>query len=136
VSKELLALADRVENLDGPSREVDVLIGAIFGLCPHKTTTYERCQGDSGYTCDECGADSWGNRSKSGQRLDDKIPAYTASLDAAMQLVPAGVEWQVNKEATGGFAQCVGFEGESWCDTPALALCTAALRARAALEEA
>ena len=30
----------------------------------------------------------WGNRSKSGQRLDDKIPAYTASLDAAMALVP------------------------------------------------
>jgi hypothetical protein len=86
MTPELEALASKVKALAGPDREVDCLIGALFGLCPHKSLTYERCQGDSGHTCDACGADSWGNRNKAGQGLSDYMPRYTASLDAAMTL--------------------------------------------------
>lgn len=86
MTPELEALASTIEALTGPDHEVDCTIGALFGLCPHKSLTYERCQGDSGHTCDACGADSWGNRNKAGQGLSDYMPRYTASLDAAMSL--------------------------------------------------
>lgn len=58
---DLLALADRVEKLTGPDREVDHEIHAKV-VAPH---------------------------------LYDHImwPAYTASLDAAMTLVPEGIYW-------------------------------------------
>ena len=136
--ERLEALAARCEAATGPDRELDAEIGALFGLCPHKKTTYERCQGDSGYTCDACGADSWGNRSKTGQGLRDPMPAYTASLDAAMTLVPEG--WGVTIDIRA--ADRTRCEAHFWFDgdgvkpiravaaMPALALTAAALLAQ------
>lgn len=68
-------------------------------------------------------------------------PALTGSIDAAMTLVPEECEWRLDSHynLAGVFAYpvdpesgpyCVEYAGES--STPALALCAAALRARAA----
>ena len=65
-------------------------------------------------------------------------PHYTASIDAALWLVPKGVGWGVKKQQNGEFAWCdgdiaragnVAVRGGA---TPAIALCIAALKARAA----
>lgn len=81
-------IIDRLEKADGSNREVDALIyHDILGMCRHKNTTYSAYQDDTGFDCDDCGADSWGNKGKFGQELYDKPPAYTASLDAAIALV-------------------------------------------------
>lgn len=57
------------------------------------------------------------------------VPRYTASLDAAMSLVPEGWVWRVGKT---GWAHLIG-DREVWTDaaTPALALCAASLGALA-----
>jgi hypothetical protein len=64
-------------------------------------------------------------------------PPYTASIDAALTLVPATCGWGV---PFGPFAQHDGAQwwqaevgaAEAMAATPAIALCIAALRARAA----
>jgi len=63
------------------------------------------------------------------------IKPYTASLDAAMMLVPEGWSWTV--DAVGRASCFAPNEPKPWprtgglATTPALALCAAALRARA-----
>jgi hypothetical protein len=61
---------------------------------------------------------------------------YTESLDAAVSLVPKDYDWIVCR-ANGGLTlhACVGDTNEYFSSTPALALCAAALRARAALSQ-
>lgn len=69
---------------------------------------------------------------------------YTGSLDAALTLVPDRYRWSVKGDGTGtlpfSYTAKVGERGNepSWndhysfpCATPALALCAAALRAKA-----
>lgn len=60
---------------------------------------------------------------------------YTASLDAAMTLVPEGAAYRLYSwpKQTEGDRACVLVEGgqETWAATPALALCAASLRSRA-----
>ncbi len=66
----------------------------------------------------------------------DMIPRYTTSLDAAVTLVPEKYWWSVRNGgcyATVGPSNWHDLEGEA--KTPALALCAAALKARAAMEE-
>jgi|ERR1700761_4058 len=68
---------------------------------------------------------------------DFDLPRYTASLDAALTLVPEGYDYII-EHTNGGLTICarVGHndpDKNSWGETPALALCAAALRARAAL---
>lgn len=63
-----------------------------------------------------------------------KAPRYTASLDAALALVPDGVSWQVTARVKedGDFFADVDIQHECRsAATPALALCIAALRAMA-----
>lgn len=73
------------------------------------------------------------------------VPAYTASLDAAMTLVPGGWDWSTGTGrqrgwATLGLPSASPFgssDDEVCCDdaaTPALALCAASLRAHASGE--
>ena len=62
---------------------------------------------------------------------DDKLLNYTASLDAALMLVPEGMMWDVESRN----AAFVGFASAPVRQfvigsTPAIALCIAALRAR------
>lgn len=62
-------------------------------------------------------------------------PNWLTSLDAAMTLVPEGFGWRVEHVGNGRSSAIVGGSIPSPCldcATPALALCAAALRARAA----
>lgn len=66
-----------------------------------------------------------------------RLPSYTASLDAAMTLVPEGCDVTLDVEKGRGGAivfDDLGVEGigRSSAATPALALCAASLRARSA----
>ena len=96
VMRELLA---RVVAAKGPDRDLNVALAIEFtDWCRHEHTTRSGWQDDTGFTCDACGADSWGNKSASGQRLHDGCPAYTGSIDAAMTLmerVLPGATWAV-----------------------------------------
>jgi hypothetical protein len=109
---ELLALAERVEALDGPDRDVDAAVAKIIG---HALLTW-RIDG----------------------KRDTTARAFTASLDAAMSLVPEGWGFVVGVR-NGPFADC--FDPQLYpnqeCEaaTPALALTAAALRALAEQEQ-
>lgn len=68
------------------------------------------------------------------------FPAYTASLDAAMSLVPEGYSWRVSAAQLGAVGTVIHPECEDLDDpytsftaggaTPAIALCAAALKSR------
>ena len=73
---------------------------------------------------------------------DDEIPQYTASLDAAMTLVPEGCELRIEQRASKGMrpayasiwwpgARDIDFHGNGHGQTLATALCAAALRVKA-----
>jgi hypothetical protein len=126
----LLQLAERCEKAVGPNRELDVHIALEVG-------TAELADG---YTPEQVFG--------IGCHAYDGL-AYTASLDAAMQLVPEGWQGEGLYWWSGCPAGCVlvqthfadgqwvretGFLGRVKADaaTSALALCAAALRARAA----
>lgn len=101
---KLLELAERCEKASGPDRELDAQIAAAFHL---KQLTYQ--------------SPEW-----------IKDPEFTASLDAAMTLVPEGWEWAL--ENTGGdtfgpFVAKFGQLRDIEAKTLPLAICAAALRA-------
>jgi hypothetical protein len=121
---ELIALAGRVEALTGPDRGVDTWIENHLGLARFEPAHPFRshCDGDT--------------------RKEPK--PYTASLDAAMSLVPEGYEFTVSMHIGGTGAASIfrrneDNERETCCRlcvaaTPALALTAAALRAIAETE--
>ena len=111
-------LAQRVEALTGPCRETDALVEASLGIVPDGSV---RCKG--GWIIDGSAVAS---------------PKYTASLDAAMTLVPEGWSWDISTrpDSSGGVVYLHSPDRTKWRDTggfaatPELALCAAALRAR------
>jgi hypothetical protein len=129
---DLLDLAVRVEGAEGPDRELDVAI--VYALHPDIGHYEGQCIGDDPIFWHE-------------PYRKQPCPEFTASLDAAMGLVPEG--WQTESLSwwAGEGAHCrllgsvlrdgrwtrFGREGraEGAGATPALALCAAALRARA-----
>lgn len=105
-------LIERIEAAEGPSRELDAEIAKAVGA-EHGSREKVSMESRSIYYIDEC------------------APAYTASLDAAMTLVPEGFDWAVFR-TNGGLtvhAWC-GSREDVFAATPALALCAAALRAK------
>lgn len=127
----LLALAERVEALTGPDREVDAEIACALRIGPNLPDWALRWDGDwtptiAGHAVLRHLDDSPGPSFKSRE--------YTTSLDAAMTLVPENFDWVIAR-TNGGltvYAQCG--DGEQWfAATPALALTAAALRAHAAI---
>jgi hypothetical protein len=68
------------------------------------------------------------------------VPAYTASLDAAITLIPDGLDWEVKTapHRKGAIARVVSMDATFWAEaaTPALALTIAALLARGLTERA
>lgn len=124
---EALAGRDRVEALAGPDRVIDELALLASGW------TLERAKdlGERATWIDPSGK-------RTVHRQGDGWFRPTASLDAAMTLVPEGAFWSLcmKGEATGYSACCQerGDGGLLWTDaaTPALALTAAALRAIAA----
>lgn len=143
---ELLELAERVEKAEGPDRELDCLLyemdelrstGVRLNLVPKMRGTY---YGEpTGRYFDVSGPEPL--------ELPYNAPASTASIDAAMSLVPEGWEgalywgieayppeaqletWQMRRDMGEAFEPIKGT-----AKTPALALCAAALRARASME--
>lgn len=113
----LVELAELCEKASGPDRELYAMIyDAVYG--------------------GECLYDpKWETWITPGGM---NVPAFTASLDAALTLVPEGWDWASGSGQFGGhaFMRRVTSVGEppaisSDAATPALALCAAALRARA-----
>ena len=106
---DLNALADRIEAAERPSRKLDAEILAF--------TESLKAERD--------------------MRWPEGAPPmrYTASLDAAMTLVPEDFDWRIGR-TNGGltiFAEVGGVDSEfiRFGSTPALALCAGALRAQA-----
>lgn len=132
MKEELLKLAERVEALSGPDREVEARI-----WCALNGKKYV------GHWREYDGPNTRVEYIEPPKRtpLASSTVAlrWTASLDAAMTLVPKGWAWSVLDRRTTGYSkpngQCWTKEDRSTLHgdaaTPALALCAAALRALA-----
>lgn len=133
---ELLALADRVEALTGPDRLIDAEVTVALRL-PHTNgkwalnfPEWEPDHTDKGRVWAVGNINGNGSH-RSGSWISQP---YTASLDAAMTLVPEGAFWSVTMrgEHRGGYHACCQMDGPlDWREgaTPALALTAASLRA-------
>lgn len=120
-SDELLALAKRVQALEGVCRETDARITYACSPLMRELGSVEDY-----LATDAC----------------KKVRAYTSSLDAAMTVVPEGFMWRVQSdpdevcealaEKNGGdFGAIDARHTQSFAATPALALTAAALLALA-----
>jgi len=130
MSDELLELAERCEAASGPNYALEV---EIFKAMHPEYAGY--VEGRGGLIHPQDGSDM--------RVLSNVLPrAYTASLDAAMTLVPEGADWMldnfdgpVGKRCTAEvFAKAgIGKDGFGTCfaASPALAFTAACLRARA-----
>ena len=127
--EELIALASRVESLTGPDRDVDGAIARALGWADR-----------SGYwwSPEKLVAARKSKRSIWSQGAPDLLPHFTASLDAAMTLVPEGMRqrWIITEDGRAGIQLCWPVDGwpnemQPLVATPALALAAATLRAQA-----
>lgn len=110
---ELLALAERTERAEGADRELDVAIHQTLGRPVLWAIDDDGCE----------------------YQALVSVPLYTASLDAALSLVPEGRIVRLLMDPDGRSAAYVNHPGQiadrRLAATPALALVAAALRARA-----
>lgn len=120
-------LIARLEKASGPDRE---LANEVLLACGWKINEY----GDEGPTR----SIEWVNPDPNGiDYLDGGQPDPTTSIDAAVTLVPDGYGWAVNSDRGRCCAnyrhQVTGAKPDfpTSAATPAIALCIAALRARA-----
>lgn len=135
---DLRELAERVEALEGPSREVDaeILVAIDWRWPDHE-------EGDitPKIVSDKRGLE-WltGRMLNSNSSIWRNLPSPTASLDAAMSLVPEGWAIDLRTFVTAPGAIAMVHPGERPTETaraatPALALTAAALRAIASQKE-
>lgn len=127
----LLELAECCEKATGPDRELDVAIFQAIGApvpfqFANKLIALEFNDIENAYFA----------RVSDDMQVRYSPPAYTASPDAAMTLVPEDWSVQVTHRSDGkGFVEAwhpafVSMVETGMCASPALALCAAALRAR------
>ncbi len=123
---DILELAKRVEALDGPDREVDALIWALVEPQEHD----RRCSFDGMKYAGHVHTKT--EKKAHIKRLAEyNAPAFTASLDAAMTLVPEGYQFCVTNGNGAWVRKSAHFptiHGDN--KHPALALVAAALRAK------
>lgn len=118
-------LSERVERLEGPDREIDFAIGEVVMCLRHVGAGLYDTDSPSGPYYSEDGGDY------------PAYPHYTASLDAAMSLVPEGwncavfrrQDWK-QQNAQVWHSEQRGSTNHGDAATPAIALCAAALKAR------
>lgn len=118
-------LMTRIEAAECGSRELDCLIAANIGL------HIDGCPLSIPAMLERFGIQSLVEMSEAYTSVLKTIPRYTSSLDAALTLVPEGWDWAVFR-TNGGLtvhAWC-GSRDDVFAETPALALCAAALKAR------
>lgn len=125
----LLSLAERCEAATGPDRELDGEIALASGW------TFVKMKGDAQPYWRKPGVTDYFSRERSGP------PRYTESLDSALTLVPEGMEWLVRTPSKNAISNKTQFYanvgnqvGEAHAETAALALCAAALKARAEMD--
>ncbi len=142
-SKALLVLAERCEAATGADRELDCLLWAEDNALTLEWQGHCLVAGSQGVIgWIDPGKDQRNFSCNRSDRCFGRIKAYTASLDAALTLVPEGWQWVVSQQFGQPFAGCGGSPTDGWlawhvdAATPALALCAAALRARAAMQVA
>ena len=127
----LLALADRVEGLTGGDREVDFLIAEALSADKDHWLGC-RVRQDRWFHMSD-----WKVEHPIPVRWEWSQPLYTASLDAAMSLVPDDFNFSVDRIGSecGAVVNRTPFTKtaaiSNRCATPALALTAACLRARA-----
>jgi len=122
---DLMELASRVEAGEEPDRELDVRISLALSGTPYSDSDVI----DMLAIRDE--PTGYGVY----RPADEYVPAYTASLDAAMTLVPEGWDWtlysdgscEIGRKPDRGCLMNADYIAEA--ATPALALTAAALRA-------
>lgn len=126
---KLLELAERCERATGPDREMDAAIATALGFAPAGAELRDGSLSWKKPAQTERGFNYW-------KWYVHRAATYTASLDAAMTLVPEGHNWAVESDSDGVGAWCYDKNahntGPQIAATPALALTVAALRARAA----
>lgn len=122
-------LVSKLEAAKEPSETLDVLIAQQVNWQPPNPSSHRAFElglrtvlGDRNLDIEEF-ADDWG------------VPKYTASLDAALTLVPEGKKFVVGGSLMSAkhFAEIDPWQSEhisGEAPTPALALCIAALKAR------
>lgn len=129
-AEQLEALALRCKQATGPDRRLDAEIDCLVrftDLRPAELDDHKKYQRG----VPPGAGDIW---CPTGFLM---AASYTASLDAALTLVPADHDWvvgNVNGHVGGTPYACVGSRDQHFAATPALALCAASLRARAAAE--
>lgn len=126
-SATLLALADRCEKAGEADRLLDAKIAIAIDLQAYEGYGARDAakHGGAAWLADkgECHQNIW----------REALPRYTASLDAALTLVPDNhghVIWSpIGKPPSAAIETPLGWSDYSKAATPALALCAAALRA-------
>lgn len=125
-----------LEAATGPSRELDRHIARLIGWHRVEPRHTRSTHGAWIAPADWIGAMSDGSPmldSLHGTTMHPDVPAYTASIDAALTLVPEGCEWSRHRGANDRMTMQVdgpGYIGRHGQGaTPAIALCIAALRA-------
>jgi len=123
--EELIAA---LESAEAGSRELDAEIWLLVtpGATRKQSSYVHKASGRTCYI-DE-------TREASGRLI--LVPEYTTSIDTALSLVPEGWDWEVCRQGTAfltgpgdDFGHCLEITGTG--ATAALALCVAALEARA-----
>lgn len=126
-AKTLRALAERVEKLTGPCRQTDGDIALARGFVPPGLGRGVSAWASGEWFCPLARGRAW------------SAPRYTASLDVAAGLAPAGWETRLHfDDQRSSCTICLPSGGVglprffgAWAATPALALTAAALRALA-----
>lgn len=122
-----MTLIERIEAAEGPSRELDLEVAYAVDW---RWEDWEDGDPTVRGHVDKHGFDWMLARLNQSVTVWPRLlPQYTASLDAAMSLVGDNV-WKAGDDDMGGPFGVVGDE-LVYAATPALALCAAALKARA-----
>lgn len=130
---QLLALAERVEAATGADRLLDAQIWLAVAMGEIQSGIARA----SGIWPKGCSEEEWSRRES--LWITDNAPRFSASLDAALALCPQGHWWNVGQDTDFAWANLTPWGTDKTiealnCATPALALCAAALKARAASE--
>ena len=131
----LLELAERCEKATGPNRSLDVEI--CVATCTVDSSVNPQYVQNMRPDDDD---DGWVLYEYEDENYTDCAASFTESIDAAMKLVPEGLDWRVDTMT--GLPGAIVCLPNAWLShktaprmvhgkTPALALAAAALRARA-----
>jgi hypothetical protein len=122
-------LIERLERAIGPDRELDARIHAAVSWACRPEATFAFYPASSSYDVHLGDA----------RATDQASETYTETIDAALTLLPNGWRWHVDcrpgAQCWHGLQSVFDDDGDSLAATPAIALCIAALRARAKLQQ-